>query len=128
MTGLALCVYVKEWKHVRLSDQKRTTHRRHRQPLPPGGRRHHRRKIAAIGDLSAAQAGTVIDAAGKTVTPGFIDIHRHADAALFRPHFGELELKQGLTTIVNGNCGLSITPCSGPYRGEIEAYLTPGHG
>ena len=35
-------------------------------------------KIAAIGDLSAAQAGTVIDAAGKTVTPGFIDIHRHA--------------------------------------------------
>ena len=50
-------------------------------------------KIAAIGDLSAAQAGTVIDAAGKTVTPGFIDIHRHADAALFRPHFGELELK-----------------------------------
>ena len=64
-------------------------------------------KIAAIGDLSAAQAGTVIDAAGKTVTPGFIDIHRHADAALFRPHFGELELKQGLTTIVNGNCGLA---------------------
>ena len=85
-------------------------------------------KIAAIGDLSAAQAGTVIDAAGKTVTPGFIDIHRHADAALFRPHFGELELKQGLTTIVNGNCGLSITSCSGPYRGEIEAYLTPVTG
>ena len=85
-------------------------------------------KIAAIGDLSAAQAGTVIDAAGKTVTPGFIDIHRHADAALFRPHFGELELKQGLTTIVNGNCGLSITPCSGPYRGEIKAYLTPVTG
>ena len=85
-------------------------------------------KIAAIGDLSAAQAGTVIDAAGKTVTPGFIDIHRHADAALFRPHFGELELKQGLTTIVNGNCGLSVTPCSGPYRGEIEAYLTPVTG
>ena len=85
-------------------------------------------KIAAIGDLSAAQAGTVIDAAGKTVTPGFIDIHRHADAALFRPHFGELELKQGLTTIVNGNCGLSVTPCSGPYRAEIEAYLTPVTG
>ena len=55
-----------------------------------------------------------IDAGGCAVTPGFIDIHRHADAALFRPHFGELELKQGLTTIVNGNCGLSITPCSGP--------------
>ena len=85
-------------------------------------------KIAAVGDLKDASAGTVLDAAGKYVTPGFIDIHRHADAALFRPHFGELELKQGLTTIVNGNCGLSITPCSGPYRGEIEAYLTPVTG
>ena len=85
-------------------------------------------RIAAIGDLSAASAAHVIDAAGRTVTPGFIDIHRHADAALFRPHFGELELKQGLTTIVNGNCGLSVTPCSGPYRGEIEAYLTPVTG
>lgn len=118
MTGLALCVYVKEWDYVRLSDQKRTTHRRHRQPARRADVGITDGKIAAIGDLSAAQAGTVIDAAGKTVTPGFIDIHRHADAALFRPHFGELELKQGLTTIVNGNCGLSITPCSGPYRGR----------
>lgn len=73
-------------------------------------------KIAAVGDLKDASAGTVIDAAGKYVTPGFIDIHRHADAALFRPHFGELELRQGLTTIVNGNCGLSVTPCAGTYK------------
>lgn len=73
-------------------------------------------KIAAVGDLKDASAGTVLDAAGKYVTPGFIDIHRHADAALFRPHFGELELKQGLTTIVNGNCGLSVTPCAGAYK------------
>ena len=85
-------------------------------------------KIAAVGDLKDASAGTVLDAAGKDVTPGFIDIHRHADAALFRPHFGELELKQGLTTIVNGNCGLSVTPCAGAYKKEIEAYLTPVAG
>ena len=85
-------------------------------------------KIAAVGDLKDASAGTVLDAVGKYVTPGFIDIHRHADAALFRPHFGELELKQGLTTIVNGNCGLSVTPCAGAYKKEIEAYLTPVAG
>ena len=84
--------------------------------------------IAAVGNLPDAQAFSTIEAAGRCLTPGFIDMHRHADAALFRLHFGELELKQGLTTIVNGNCGLSITPCSGPYRGEIEAYLTPVTG
>ena len=82
-------------------------------------------RIAAIGDLKTVPAGTVIDAEGKYVTPGFIDIHRHADAAVFRPGFGELELKQGLTTIVNGNCGLSVTPCRGEYQKEIQAYLTP---
>lgn len=82
-------------------------------------------RIAAIGELKTAPAGTVIDAAGKYVTPGFIDIHRHADAAVFRPGFGELELKQGLTTIVNGNCGLSVTPCRSTYQKEIRAYLTP---
>lgn len=82
-------------------------------------------RIAAIGDLKTAPAGAVIDAEGKYVTPGFIDIHRHADAAVLRPDFGGLELKQGLTTIVNGNCGLSVTPCRGAYQKEIQAYLTP---
>lgn len=86
-------------------------------------------KIAAIGDLSARTGpGPSLTRQGRTVTPGFIDIHRHADAAIFRPHFGELELKQGLTTIVNGNCGLSVTPCAGAYKKEIEAYLTPVAG
>ena len=60
-------------------------------------------RIAAVGDLRGADAAQVWDASGKTVTPGFIDIHRHADAALLRPGFGAAELCQGLTTIVNGN-------------------------
>ena len=82
-------------------------------------------KIVAVGDLRAADAAETIDAAGKTVTPGFIDIHRHADAAMFRPGFGAAELCQGLTTIVNGNCGLSAAPF-GPAHGEaIRDYLRP---
>ena len=86
------------------------------------------KRIAAIGDLSAAGAGEVLDAAGKTVTPGFIDAHRHADTAIFRDGFGKAELLQGLTTIINGNCGLSAAPVFGPHKGEVAAYLWPVTG
>lgn len=81
-------------------------------------------KIAAIGQVSAP-ALREINVSGKTVTPGFIDIHRHADAAVFRDGFGELELRQGLTTIVNGNCGLSLAPVAEAHRAEVLNYLTP---
>lgn len=64
--------------------------------------------IEAVGNLSGAQAFETIEAAGRVLTPGFIDMHRHADAALFREGFGEAELCQGLTTLVNGNCGMSL--------------------
>ncbi len=81
-------------------------------------------KIAQIGVLGA-DAAEELSAVGKTVTPGFIDIHRHADAAVFRDGFGELELRQGLTTIVNGNCGLSLAPVAVAHRNEVLNYLTP---
>ena len=82
-------------------------------------------KIAAVEPLPQAQAARVIDARGRWVTPGFIDIHRHADAAAFRPGFGELELRQGLTTIVNGNCGLSCAPVGPENLPAITSYLEP---
>lgn len=75
-----------------------------------------------------AAAAAVADASGLCVTPGFIDIHRHADAAVFRKDFGRAELAQGLTTIVNGNCGLSTVPVDDEHRAEIEGYLTPVTG
>lgn len=85
-------------------------------------------KIAAVGNLSDVQAGSILDVTGKLVTPGFIDIHRHADAAIFRKGFGEAELYQGLTTIVNGNCGLSAAPSAGAFEREIFDYLAPVTG
>ena len=85
-------------------------------------------KIKAVGWLPGAQAKTRIDAAGRYVTPGFWDIHRHADAAVFRPGFGRLELAQGLTTIVNGNCGLPVAPAPKARRQEIYDYLAPVTG
>lgn len=81
--------------------------------------------IAAIGDLSLCGAGERIDAAGRVITPGFLDMHRHADAAVFRKGFGEAELLQGLTGIVNGNCGLSLAPLAGRFSDLTKAYLSP---
>lgn len=81
--------------------------------------------IAAVGNLAEAQARQTLDAAGRCLTPGFLDIHRHGDAALFRPGYGRAELAQGLTSVLNGNCGLSLAPVKGPHKREILRYLAP---
>ena len=81
--------------------------------------------IASVGQLAGAAAVEVIEADGRVLTPGFIDIHRHADAALFRDGFGAAELSQGLTTLINGNCGLSMAPVTGKYAEETVRYLAP---
>ena len=74
-------------------------------------------RIQAIGDLGAALARTVVDATGKAVTPGFIDIHSHTDAVelLINPK-GESKIRQGVTLEVGGNCGGS----SFPYKKEVS--------
>jgi N-acyl-D-amino-acid deacylase len=74
-------------------------------------------RIQAIGDLSSTQARTIIDALGKAVTPGFIDIHTHTDAVelLVNPK-GESKIRQGVTLEVSGNCGGS----SFPYKKEVS--------
>ena len=66
--------------------------------------------IAEIGNLADATATSEIDAQGKIVCPGFIDIHSHADLAIADPmHADRLEplVRQGVTTIIGGNCGFS---------------------
>lgn len=80
-------------------------------------------KISKIANEITDEAKETIDTKGKTVTPGFIDIHRHADVNLFTEKFGEPEIHQGLTTIINGNCGLSVVPCPAEYRDEIFTML-----
>ncbi len=82
-------------------------------------------KVQAVGNLSGASASHLLDARERYLTPGFLDVHRHGDAAAFRPDFGMAELAQGLTLILNGNCGLSMVPVQGPFRREILDYLAP---
>lgn len=69
-------------------------------------------RISAVGDLGNASATTVINASGKYVTPGFIDITNHSDTHLTLFKYPGLEslLMQGITTIIGGNCGSSLAP------------------
>ncbi len=66
--------------------------------------------LAAIGDLSQSHAGRIIDAAGRIVAPGFIDIHTHSDTTLFTYPEAESRTRQGITTEVVGNCSYSPFP------------------
>ena len=67
-------------------------------------------RIAAVGDLSAARAADEFDARARIVAPGFIDCHTHDDQALLtQPDMG-FKVSQGVTTVIAGNCGISLFP------------------
>ena len=82
-------------------------------------------KFARIDSVINEEAVETFDADRQYATPGFIDIHRHSDAFVFRSKFGEIQLRQGITTTINGNCGLSVVPCPARWRDEILQYLKP---
>jgi N-acyl-D-amino-acid deacylase len=67
-------------------------------------------RILAIGDLSRYRAESEIDATGKVVAPGFIDAHSHDDGALLDVETMVPKISQGVTTVVAGNCGISLAP------------------
>jgi N-acyl-D-aspartate/D-glutamate deacylase len=74
--------------------------------------------IARVGDV-AGSAETEIDAKGKLVTPGFVDIHTHYDAqAVWDDHLAPSSL-HGVTTVVMGNCGVGFAPCREQDRDKL---------
>jgi len=73
-------------------------------------------KIAKIGDLNNDSAGKTIDAAGQTVTPGFVDLHTHLDAQVgWDPELTSSSY-HGVTTALIGNCGVGFAPVSEQNR------------
>lgn len=73
-------------------------------------------RIVKVGSVALNGAQKVIDATGLIVSPGFIDIHSHSDGYLFENPKAESTIRQGITTVGVGNCGLSAAPIGGEYR------------
>ncbi len=69
-----------------------------------------RARIVAIGDCGGWQAEKRIDARGRVLAPGFIDSHTHDDLAVLRQPELACKLSQGVTTVIAGNCGISLAP------------------
>lgn len=70
-------------------------------------------RIAAVGDLRLCRARHEINAQNLVVAPGFIDVHTHDDHALLSAPDMPAKTSQGVTTVITGNCGVSLAPLVG---------------
>jgi N-acyl-D-amino-acid deacylase len=96
-------------------------------------------RVVAVGDLARLKGASEIDATGKALAPGFIDAHTHDDRAVLADPAMTCKVSQGVTTVVAGNCGVSLAPlrigsrppppmdilCDSPdgYYPDFGAYL-----
>lgn len=89
-------------------------------------------RVTAVDELSGAVCGKRMDASGCIVSPGFIDVHSHADCTILLFPGAESLLRQGFTTFVGGNCGNSPAPLEEHYLmqcweldlwDELEPYV-----
>jgi N-acyl-D-amino-acid deacylase len=80
-------------------------------------------RIARIGDLSALHGKTEIDHAGRIAAPGFIDAHTHDDRAMLSGPDMAPKVSQGITTVVAGNCGISLAPMPRPIPQPVTPPL-----
>lgn len=96
-------------------------------------------RIAAVGPEVDFSPDRTIDAGGMVVAPGFMDTHTHDDLYLFHDPMNVPKLRQGVTTVVIGNCGISTTPFNpdtqkelfnllGLFSGEMLSRETCGEG
>jgi N-acyl-D-amino-acid deacylase len=67
-------------------------------------------RIVQIGHLESARATVMVDASGKVAAPGFIDAHTHDDRLLLSAPDMAPKVSQGVTTVIAGNCGISLAP------------------
>jgi N-acyl-D-amino-acid deacylase len=91
-------------------------------------------RIVAIGSLKNETARQTINAKNHVVSPGFIDLHSHADRGILQHRAAENYIHQGVTTLLCGNCGSSPTDVGKFFESVREAGVGPnvamliGHG
>ncbi len=81
-------------------------------------------KIVSIGDLKQETAKKIIYAAGKAVSPGFIDFHTHSDYTILFDQRCCSRIRAGITTSVIGNCGIGVAPIADAHKEELIHYLS----
>jgi N-acyl-D-aspartate/D-glutamate deacylase len=90
-------------------------------------------RVVRVGDLSDLRGEEELDASGLVVAPGFVDMHSHADLVLLaerelQERLLEARLRQGVTTVVVGNCGLGVAPAdaaTGEVLAGVNGWMTP---
>ena len=84
-------------------------------------------KIVKIGNIKAKKGETVLDAGGKILAPGFIDIHNHSESGLLTQGTAANQVSQGITTILVGPDGGSPFPIS-EYFAKLQGKIAPNVG
>lgn len=84
-------------------------------------------KIVKLGRLKPKTSDEVVDAAGKILAPGFIDIHNHSESGLPREGAAAKQVSQGITTILVGPDGGSPFPI-GEYLSKLQGKIAPNVG
>lgn len=82
----------------------------------------HQGKILSIAPLGSLQGRKTIDVNGRFVAPGFVDIHTHSDLSILVNRRAESVVRQGVTTEIIGNCGMSPAPVEEDHLADIRDY------
>jgi N-acyl-D-amino-acid deacylase len=82
-------------------------------------------RIVEIAPVSTLRGMETLDIGGRFVAPGFIDIHTHSDLSILVNRRAESAIRQGVTTHVIGNCGMSPAPLAETYLTDMRYYWGP---
>jgi len=82
-------------------------------------------RIVKVGKVDPSSAKRAIDASGNIVSPGFIDVHSHSDFSLIFDPRAESTIRQGITTLVVGQCGMSLAPINRKFENLLRRYASP---